>query len=125
MLNVSITKTGDGQFIKFGGWDLDRYEGVDSLYAGTVHNIFIPLKSSLDKLAVDRGSEYDEGITRVIVDYVYSVGQDPMLWRRMPHWRLNTPLKRCGVIMKGPFVIVFGGKMQFTMMQFIFLITYL
>ena len=113
MSNFSITQTGDGQFIKSGGWDLDEYEWVDSLYAGTVHdeqwmnsNIFLPLKSALDKLVVSKGSEYDEGISRVIVDYVYSVGQDPISWRRMPHWRLNTPLQRCGVIRKYPFVIV-------------------
>ena len=101
MNDVSITKMDNGQFIKFGGYDLDKSECVDTLYVGTVHdeewissNIYVPLKSALDKLAANTHSEYDTGIIGVIVDYVHGDGQRAIQWKESPEWKLKKTCDR-------------------------------
>ena len=117
MDDVSITKTDNGQFIKFGGRDCDQNECVDTLYVGTVHdeewinsNIYVPLKSALDKLAKIALSQYDTGIIGLIVDYAHCDGQRPMKWNKSREWKMKRAVFGCGVINKGPFVVMFGGK---------------
>lgn len=120
MRDVSITRTDNGQFIKFGGCDCDKMEGVDTLYVGTVHdeewinsNIYVPLKSALDELAANTDCEYDTGIIGVIVDYVHGDAQEQITWKESPELKLKTPVMGCGVITKGPFVVMFGRGSNF------------